>query len=91
MKQGTLDFDWLVTNQSFNLRIVRVSINHGVTLWSGWIFDSNFEHALPLTKEWLLFVSNQEKNLRAFEGRYFMVPNIIKEKNEKKYNVCTGL
>ena len=83
MKEGTLDFDLLVTNQSLNLRIVRVSINHGVTLWSGWIFDSNFQHALPLTKEWLLFVSKQENNFRAFEGRELMVPKIIKMKNEK--------
>ena len=57
MKQDTLHFDWLVKNPSLNFRLVRVGINHGVTLWSNCIFDSNFEHALPLTKEWLLHVS----------------------------------
>ena len=51
MKQDMLVFDWLVKNPSLNLRIVRVNVNHGVTLWSDWIFDSNFDHALPLTNE----------------------------------------
>ena len=30
--------------------------DHCITIWGKWIFDSNLEFALPLTRDWLNYI-----------------------------------
>ena len=80
MKQDMLVFDWLEKNPSLNLSIARINVNHGVTLWSDWIFDRNVEHTLPLTNKWLLHVSGENKKKQALKGMELILPMHIKKK-----------
>ena len=89
MKKYMLVFDWLVKNLSLNLRIVRLNVNHAVTLWSDWIFDSNFEYAIPLTNEWLLHISGENKKNQALEGRELILSMHIKKREHGINNICT--
>ena len=90
MKDKDLTFDKLVTSVTDDLKLVRVSPLHVVTIWRDWIFDSNLPNALPLTKEWLHWCSSIEcktfdtDNGKAIGGYLCATPEIIKKRMIKK-------
>ena len=89
LKETDLTYDNLLTSVSDDLKLVRVSGLHVVTIWRDWIFDSNVPNALPLTKEWLQWCSSIESNNRdiviekGIGGYLFKTPVTIKKKMMK--------
>ena len=65
--------------------------DHCVTIYGSWLFDSNFDYALPLTKETLDLCCSAEGSNDTFESvgearicKFFM--NVEKKKRKKKSN-----
>ena len=79
-------------NISGNVTLVQLvdslgNVNHAISVVGSWIFDSKYERALVLNKEWLEMIcapSIGEEQAARFEKVYYAVRYILNEAKLKK-------
>ena len=68
LRNEKLQVLWLLQNQTKNLRLVRITASHAITIYGSWIFDTNHTNALPLCQRninWCSDLGEEDKDLQS--------------------------
>ena len=60
LKGSCNHYEYIMEKSNIKILLIKVRVDHAVSIWNNFIYDSNYEHALPLTEKWLDYVSSNE-------------------------------